>query len=85
MLLFSWLLNVALFFALLNLSYFKNKRKNPDYPDKPFSKLVLFPVALGTVFTLIVDAFRGIIFYQFLLFVVAAILLYWIFYHLKPR
>lgn len=85
MLLFSWLLNVALFFGVLNLSYIKNKRKDPDYPDKPFSKLVLFPVALGTVFTLIVDAFRGVIFYQLLLFVVAVILLYWIFYVLKQR
>lgn len=85
MLLFSWLLNTALFFGLLNISYFSKKRRDPNYPDKPFSKLVLFPVALGTVFTLIVDAFRGVIFYQFLLFLIAAILLYWIFYFLKPR
>ncbi len=85
MLILSWVLNVALFFAILNLSYIKKKRNNNNYPDKPFSKLVLFPVALGTVFTLIVDAFKGVIFYQLILFIVAAILLYWIFYIFKPR
>ncbi len=85
MLILSWLLNVLLFFAVLNISYIKNKRHNSNYPDKPFSKLVLFPVALGTVFTLIIDAFKGIIFYQLILFIVAAILLYWVFYIFKPR
>lgn len=83
MILFSLLLNTAIFFMVLNLSYFKNKRNNPDYPAKPFTKLVLFPLCLGIVFTLIVDAFKGIMIYQFLLFMVAAILLYWIFYMVR--
>ncbi len=63
----------------------RNRRANPEFPEKPFSQLVLFPVALGVIFTLIVDAFKGIIFYQLLLFLVSAILLYWIFYKVKPR
>lgn len=84
MLIFSLLLNITLFFTVLNLSYIKKRRLDPDYPDKPFAKLVIFPVALGTIFTLIVDAFKGIIFYQLIFFVIAAVFLYWIFYWFKP-
>lgn len=80
MIFLSFILNTLLFFVVLNLSYLKEKRQNPDYPDKPFSKLVLFPLALGIVFTLIIDMFKGIFFYQILLFGLAALFLYWIFY-----
>ncbi|WP_207635327.1 hypothetical protein [Syntrophomonas wolfei] len=47
------------------------------------SQLILFPLALGVVFTLIVDVFRGFMLYQLLIFLLAALLLYWIFYVLK--
>lgn len=83
MVIFSLIINVILFFTILNWNYIKNKRKNPDFPDKPFTKLVLFPLALGVVFTLIVDVFKGIVFYQLIIFLVVAILLYWIFYKMK--
>jgi L-cystine uptake protein TcyP (sodium:dicarboxylate symporter family) len=79
----SLLINTVVFFVILNLSYFKKKRNNPDYPEKPFSQTVLFPLCLGIVFTLIMDAFKGIIFYQFILFIVAALLLYWIFFMIR--
>jgi len=80
MILLSSILNTLLFFLLVNSSYLKKKRSNPDYPDKPFSKLILFPLTLGIVFTLIIDVFRGIIMYQLLLFAIIALMLYWFFY-----
>ncbi len=83
MIIFSLILNTAIFFLVLNFSYIKKKRENPAYPDKPVSQLILFPLALGVVFTLIVDVFRGFMLYQLLIFLIAAILLYWIFYVLK--
>ncbi|MDD2619364.1 MAG: hypothetical protein PHC92_01655 [Syntrophomonadaceae bacterium] len=58
----------------------KKKRENRNYPDKPFAKMVFFPIALGIVFTLIMDVFKGIMIYQFMLFAAVAFLLYWIFY-----
>jgi uncharacterized membrane protein YagU involved in acid resistance len=67
------------------MSYFRQKRLNPDFPDKPFSQLVLFPLALGLVFTLIIDMFKGIFIYQLLLFGLAVLLLYWIFYVLGKK
>jgi hypothetical protein len=43
-------------------------------------------LALGIVFTLIVDGFKGVMIYQLALFAAAALLLYWIFYVLAtPR
>jgi Flp pilus assembly protein TadB len=83
MIFFSLILNTAIFFIVLNFSYIKKKRENPAYPDKPVSQLILFPLALGVVFTLIVDVFRGFMLYQLLIFLLAALLLYWIFYVLK--
>ncbi len=80
---FSLIINTAIFFVVLNFSYIKNKRENPAYPDKPVSQLILFPLALGVTFTLIVDVFRGFMLYQLFIFLLAALLLYWIFYVLK--
>lgn len=80
MIVISLVINTLLFFLVLNYSYLANKRKDPDYPDKPLARLLLFPLCLGIVFTILVDAFKGIMFYQLILFVLAAILLYWIFY-----
>ena len=85
MIFLSLILNTLLFFIVLNISYLRQKRQNPDFPDKPFSKLVLFPLALGIVFTLIIDMFKGIFIYQMLLFGVAALFLYWIFYVLSKK
>ena len=68
MIFFSLILNTAIFFIVLNFSYIKKKRENPAYPDKPVSQLILFPLALGVVFTLIVDVFRGFMLYQLLIF-----------------
>jgi hypothetical protein len=76
----SFVINTGIFFLLLNSSYFSKKRVDPDYPDKPFNKLVLFPLALGVVFTLIVDSFRGVMIYQLILFIIVMLLLYCIFY-----
>lgn len=85
MIFLSLLVNTLLFFIIFNLSYIKQKKADPHYPDKPFSKLVLFPLALGIIFTLIVDVFKGIFIYQIIIFIIAALLLYWIFYILLPR
>ncbi len=85
MIFLSLLLNTLLFFVVLNISYLRQKRRDPNYPDKPFSKLVLFPLALGIVFTLVVDMFKGIFIYQMLLFGLAALFLYWIFYVLNRK
>lgn len=85
MVFFSLILNTAIFFTILNFSYIKKKRENPAYPDKPVSQLVLFPLALGLVFTLIVDVFRGFILYQLLIFLFVSAILYWVFYILKKN
>lgn len=80
MIIFSLILNTLVFFIVLNYSYIKNRRDNSNYPSKPFARVVLFPLALGIVFTLIVDAFKGIMMYQLAIFLIVAVLLYWFFY-----
>lgn len=85
MIIVSLIINTFIIFLVLNIGYIRKKRANPDYPDKPFSKLIIFPLALGIVFTLIVDGFKGIMIYQLALFAVAALLLYWIFYILAAH
>jgi len=81
----SLLINTALFFLLLNMGYYRRRRQDPGYPEKPFHQLYLFPLALGIVFTLIVDSFRGIVMHQMMIFLAAALLLYWIFYVLAGQ
>lgn len=80
MIIISLIINTVLFFLISNWSYLQKKKADPDYPDRPLTKVILFPLALGIVFTLIVDAFKGIMVYQLILFLVAAVLLYWIFF-----
>jgi hypothetical protein len=80
MIIVSLIVNSVLFFVILNYSYLVNKKRDPDFPNKPFAQLWLFPLCLGIIFTILVDAFKGVIFYQFVLFALAAILLYWIFF-----
>jgi multisubunit Na+/H+ antiporter MnhC subunit len=81
----SLIINTALFFLLLNMGYFRRRRQDPACPEKPFHQLYLFPLALGVVFTLIVDSFRGIVIYQMIIFLAAALLLYWIFYVMSAQ
>jgi hypothetical protein len=76
----SLLINTMLFFMILNLGYIRRRRHNPDMPPKPFHQLYLFPLALGIVFTLIVDSFRGIVLYQMMIFLAVTLLLYWVFF-----
>lgn len=85
MIIVSLIINTIIIFLVLNLGYIRKKRNDPSYPDKPFKHLVLFPLALGIVFTLIVDGFKGVMIYQLALFAIAALLLYWIFYVLTAR
>lgn len=83
MIIISLIVNTVLFFAILNYSYLMNKRRYPDYPDKPFAQLWLFPLCLGIIFTILVDAFKGVMYYQLILFALAAILLYWLFFKVR--
>jgi hypothetical protein len=80
MIIVSLIINSLIFFAILNYSYLAKKKHDPDLPDKPFAQMWLFPLCLGIIFTILVDAFKGVMFYQLILFVLAAILLYWIFF-----
>lgn len=80
MLFLSFILNTVLLFVILNWSYWQNKKNNPDYPDKPYSQMILFPLTLGIVLTIIFDAFKGIFIYQTIIFLVLALLLYWVFF-----
>lgn len=74
-----------IFFLIINWSYIEKKRKNPDYPDRSIQQLVVFPVILGVAFTFIARIFKGIFIYQTLLFVLAAALLYWVFFLAKKK
>ncbi|NLO20785.1 MAG: hypothetical protein GX119_02135 [Syntrophomonadaceae bacterium] len=85
MIIISLIINTVIFFLISNWSYLQKKKKNPDYPDRPLTKVILFPLALGIVFTLIVDAFKGVMVYQLILFLVAAVLLYWIFFVMNKK
>jgi len=80
MTIFSLLMNVAVFFLLVNIQYFNRKRNEPDYPKKPLVKMVLFPVALGVAFTVLFDIIKGFMFYQLIIFGLVAGFLYWLFY-----
>ncbi len=80
MIYFSLIINCILFFLLFNIGYIKKRRSDPDYPDKPFSKMVVFPLALGILFTLLMDVMKGLMFYQIIIFIFAAVMLYLFFY-----
>lgn len=80
MIIVSLIINTVIFFLISNWSYLQKKKADPNYPERPLTKVILFPLALGVVFTLIVDAFKGVMVYQLILFLVAALLLYWIFF-----
>lgn len=80
MTIFSLLINTIIFFLLVNLQYFSRRRQDPNYPRKPFIKMVMFPVALGVAFTLLFDIIKGFMFYQLIIFGLVAGFLYWLFY-----
>lgn len=77
---FSLLINIIIFFLLVNIRYFGLKRQDPNYPAKPFAQMIVFPIALGVAFTLLFDIIKGFMFYQFIIFGVVAAVLYWLFY-----
>ncbi len=81
----SLIINTVIFFLITNWSYLQKKKADPDYPTRSLTKVILFPLALGIVFTLIVDAFKGVMIYQLILFLLAAVLLYWIFFVMNNR
>lgn len=83
--LISLVINTMAFLLVFNWSYIQKKRVDPNYPSKPIAKSVLFPVGLGIAFTILVDAYKGIIYYQFLLFLAVAAVLFWVIYGNKPK
>ena len=77
MTLISLAINIFVFLLLFNWSYIQNRRKNPDYPPKPMSRSLMFPVSLGIAYTLLVDMYKGIFYYQLFLFLIVAAVLFW--------
>lgn len=76
----SFFLNCYLFFMLFNLSYFRQRKEDPYYPEKPLSKLLFVPTFIAIVFTLLLDVMKGMMIYNVLLFVIIAAVIYLIFY-----
>ncbi|MCX5780638.1 MAG: hypothetical protein NTV45_07460, partial [Firmicutes bacterium] len=68
----SLAINIVVFLLLFNWSYLQKKRLNPAYPNKPVAQSILFPVGLSVAYTLLVDAYKGIFYYQMVLFLVVA-------------
>ncbi|NLW92823.1 MAG: hypothetical protein GXY34_14640 [Syntrophomonadaceae bacterium] len=77
---FSLVINIVIFFLLVNARYFTRKRQEPDYPKKSLAKMALFPIMLGIAFTVLFDIIKGFMFYQLLIFGLVAGFLYWLFY-----
>ncbi len=69
----SLLLNYLLFFAVINLGRWVKFRQSQGH--EPFRPSILFPVALGTVLTLL-DSLRLVFFQQLVIFIIAAVLIY---------
>lgn len=75
-----------IFLLIFNWSYVQKKRQDPSYPDRPLAQSLLFPLALAGAYTLLIDAYKGIFYYQFIIFLVVAGVLYWkIFYGTNYR
>jgi len=70
-------INILIFLLIFNWSYIQKKRLDPSYPNKPITSSLLFPAALAVAYTLLVDAYKGVIYYQLILFLVVAAVLYW--------
>ncbi|MGE5544831.1 MAG: hypothetical protein ACM3UW_07670 [Bacillota bacterium] len=69
----SLLLNCFLFFAIINLGRWVKYRQKEG--REPFRPSILFPVALGTVLTLL-DGLRLVFLQQLVVFLIAAVLIY---------
>ena len=80
MIFLSMLINTCVFLLLFNWSYLNKRKTNPNHPPKPVAQSLLFPIALAVVFTLLVDSYRGIMYYQLILFLLVGGFLFWIFY-----
>jgi len=83
--LLSFLLNTLVFILLFNWSYIQKRRVNPDCPRKPIARSLIFPVALGIAYTLLVDMYKGIFFYQLFLFLIVGLVLFWKLYTPKKN
>jgi hypothetical protein len=81
----SLVVNTMAFLLVFNWSYIQKRRVDPDYPPKPIAQSILFPVGLGIAYTILVDAYKGIIYYQFLLFLIVAVVLFWAIYGNKHK
>lgn len=80
MTIFSLAINIIIFFLLVNIQYFNQKRSDPAYPRKSMLKMIVFPIMLGLAFTVLFDIIKGFMLYQFLIFGLVAGFLYWLFY-----
>ena len=79
----SMAINTLAFLLVFNWSYIQKRRHDPDYPPKPIAQSIIFPVGLGIAYTILVDAYKGIIYYQMILFLVVAGVLFWKLYGFK--
>jgi len=75
--------NTLIFLMVFNWSYIQKRRLDPNYPPKPLAQSVFFPVSLGIAYTILVDAYKGILYYQLILFLVVAVVLFWKLYGFK--
>lgn len=82
---FSLIFNSLLFFLLFNWSYLGERRRNPNTPERPLSFLVGYPLVLGVIFTLIGRLFKTLFIYQTLIFIIVAVLIYWVFFKSKKN
>lgn len=79
----SMAVNTLIFLMVFNWSYIQKRRLDPNYPPKPLAQSVFFPVSLGIAYTILVDAYKGILYYQLILFLVVAVVLFWKLYGFK--
>ncbi len=77
MTLISLLINILVFLMLFNWSYIRNRRDNPDYPSQPISRSLILPISLGIAYTLLIDMYKGIFYYQLFMFLIVAAVLIW--------
>lgn len=79
----SMAVNTLVFILVFNWSYIQKRRLDPNHPRKPLAQSIVFPVSLGIAYTILVDAYKGILYYQLILFLVVAAVLFWKLYGFK--
>ncbi|NLV15726.1 MAG: hypothetical protein GXY50_00760 [Syntrophomonadaceae bacterium] len=77
MFLINLAMNSLIFFVILNVGKWFSNRKRPD--AQPVSYSFLPPLVLGMALTL-ADSLRIAFIWQLVLFIIIAILIYWLFY-----